>query len=68
MCLWYFLPDTEEPCGALWGREGKLDLVLFHGDLGIECALMVHVGVHLNSGHNKFGDINSHLSHKLNSD
>lgn len=63
----YFLPDAEELCGALWGGDGQLDLVLFHGDLGIERALMVHVGVHLNSGYNEFRDMDSHLSHKLNS-
>lgn len=61
------LPDTQELCGVLWGRDGELDLVLLHGDLGIKCALMVHVGVHLNSGRNKFRDMDSHLSHKLNS-
>lgn len=61
------LPDTQEVCGALGGRDRQLDLVLLHYDLGIECALMVHVGVHLNRGHNKFRGINSHLSHKLDS-
>lgn len=61
------LPDSEELCCALWGRDGKLDLVLLHGELGVEGALMVHAGVHLNSGGNKLGDLDSHLSRKLNS-
>lgn len=62
-----FVPDAEEPCGALWGGDGKLNLVDLRGDLGIERALMVHVGVHLNSGLDKFRDMDSHLGHKLNS-
>ena len=65
--LWFLLPDAQNPCGALWGGDGKLDLALLHGNLGIECAFMVNVGVHLNSGHNEFRDMDSHLSHKLNS-
>lgn len=65
--MFLMLPDAEELCGVLWGRDGKLDLALLHADLCIECALMVHVGVHLNSGLNKFRDLDSHLSHKLNS-
>ena len=62
------LPDAQEPCGALWGGDGQLDLVLLHGDLGVECALVVNVGVHLNSGLNEFRDIDAHLCHKLSSD
>lgn len=65
--LCFLLPDAQELGGAVWGGDGKLDLVLLHGDLGIQCALMVHVGVQLNSGHNKARDMDSHLSHKLNS-
>lgn len=61
------IPDAEEPCGTLWGGDGKLNLAGLHGDLSIECALMVHVGVHLNCGFNKFGDMDSHLCHKFNS-
>ncbi|KAG7239698.1 hypothetical protein INR49_028634 [Caranx melampygus] len=57
----------KELCGALWSWDGKLDLVLLHGDLGIECTLMVHAGVHLNGGHDKLWDMDSHLSHELNS-
>lgn len=67
MNVFCVIPDSEELCGALWGRDGKLDLILLHTDLGIEGALVVHVGVHLNSGHNEFRDMDSHLSHKLNS-
>ena len=67
MCFMLFVPESEELCGALWGGDGKLDLALLHADLSVERALMVHVSLHLNSGHNKFRDMDSHLSHELNS-
>lgn len=63
-----FLPHAEDPCVALWCWDGKLDLVVLHGDLGLECTLMVHAGVHLNGGLDKFGDIYSHFGDKFNSD
>lgn len=63
-----FLPHAEDPCAALWSWDGKLDLVVLHGDLGLECTLMVHAGVHLNGGLDKFGDIYSHFGDKFNSD
>lgn len=61
------LPDANKLCVLLWGRDGKLDLVLHKGDPGVELAFMVHAGVHLNSGHNELRDMDSHLCHKLNS-
>lgn len=61
------IPDAEEPSGALWGGDGKLNLAALHGDLSIECALMVHAGVHLNRGFNKLRDMDSHPCHKFNS-
>lgn len=62
-----FVPDAEDPCFPLWGRDGKLHLAVIHGDLGLECALMVQASVHLNSGGNKFRDVDPHLSNKLDS-
>lgn len=62
-----FVPDAEDSCSCLWGRDGKFHLAVIHGDLGIECTLMVHAGVHLNSGRNKFRDMDPHLSNKLDS-
>lgn len=60
-----FVPHAEEPGGALWCRDGKLDLVVLHGDLCIECTFMEHAGVHLNGGLNKFRDIYSHFCYKF---
>lgn len=62
-----FVPDAKDPCFSLWGRDGKLHLAVVHGDLGIECTLVVHASVHLNSGRNKFRDVDPHLSYKLDS-
>lgn len=61
------VPDAEDPGFSLWGGDGKLQLTVVHGDLGIECTLVVHAGVHLNSGHNKFRYADPHLSDKLDS-
>lgn len=60
-------PDSEEFCGALWSRDGELDLVLLHGDLGTEGTLVEQVGLHFNGRDNKLGHLDPHLSHELNS-
>lgn len=63
-----YVPHAEDPNGALWSWEGKLDLIVLHCDPGVERTFMVHTGVHLNPGLNKFWDIYSHLSDKFDSD
>lgn len=59
------IPDSEQLGWALRGRDGQFNLVVGHGDLGIELALMEHSSVHLKPGIHKFGDVDSHLCHKL---
>lgn len=58
-------PDTEELGSALRCWNSKLDLVAVYGNLGIEGALMVQVGVHFNARCNKLRDVDAHLCHKL---
>lgn len=61
----HLLPDAEELGGALWGRDGELDLVVVHCDPGIQSALVVYVSVHRNISVDKLRNMNSHFGHKL---
>lgn len=61
------MPDSGELGGAPRSGNSQLDLVLLHGDLGVDSAFVVHVGVHLHNGAGKLGDVDSHLGHKLHS-
>lgn len=65
--MFFYVPDSEELGGALRSRDTQLDLVLLHGDLGVDGAFVVHVGVHLHNGAGKLRDVYSHLGHKLHS-
>ena len=50
---------------CLWGRDRQLELVVVHGDLGVEGGLMVQVCVHLQACHKKVWKVHSHLGNEF---
>ena len=60
----YHIPEAKKSV-CLQGRDRQLELVIGHGDLGVEGRLMVHVCVHLEPGHNKIWKMHSHLGNEF---
>lgn len=60
------LRHFDEFCGSRWSRDGQLDLVVGHRDLGTEALFVENVGVHLQSRVGIFRDVGAKLSYKLN--
>lgn len=58
-------PDAEELDVSLWCRDGELDFIVTHGDLGTQSTFMVHACVCFNCSYHKLWDINAHLGNKL---
>lgn len=63
--VFWDLRDFEEFGWAVWSRNGQLDAVVSHGDLGTESAFMENVGVHLQARVDVFRDVGTDLSQKL---
>lgn len=59
------LRDLDEFGGGCGGGQAQLDLATLNGDLGVQAALVVKVGVHFQSGVYILGDVGAKLGHKL---
>lgn len=63
----WVLPDFQEPSVTLRCWDSKFDLIVAHGNLGIEGTLMVDVSVHGNTGDDELRNVDTYVCRKFHS-